>query len=1073
MALDAVGILASAGTGKTHRLTTRLLRLLLLGVPPESVLASTFTRTAAGEILDRVLRRICEASVDERGLRRLSEEVDIPALTGEGCRTLAASLARRIDRLAITTLDAFMMRVASAFAVELGLPPGWRIAGDDEDAHMREAAVTRVLREGGREVIIPLLRMLKKSEGSRSVHQSIADTVNAVHRMHLQSVPGAWESVRATDRPLSAEAFNAALERCRGCALPATQAGTPNKTWQKAHTAAIELLAAGDWLGFLGAGLGKARSDNIAFSRIEFQGDIADVYAVLVGHARAMAVGALVNQNLAAGRLAERFAAAYSDIKGQRGGVLFDDLPRLLLAGELTHVREELYYRLDARIDHVLLDEFQDTSLSQFRVLEPLLEELVSDETRPRSVFYVGDAKQSLFGWRDAEPRLLAHLGEHWPQIAVERLAQSFRSSPVVMEAVNRVFADLARNPAIEGEAAGAAAAEWDRLFAAHSWDRGLDNVPGRVILRQYPDELAQGGRGSLTDGCWDFVADRVAAIRGEAPAASIAVLVRTKANIPRLLMALAHRGIDASEEGGSPITQSPAVAAVVSLLRLSEHPGDTLAAFHVATTALGEFVGLDRRSDPAVCASVATAIREQITRDGIAAAVGAWARWLAPACTGLDRGRLMQLVEAAEQYDARGSIGVPGFLALVESTRRPAASVTGVRIMTVHAAKGLEFDAVILPELDGKVPAHSPDVVFDRAHLLGPVTRISLFAAEPVQRASEVLAALARERRTREILESLCLLYVAMTRARRYLEMIVLRPPQEGRSLRLAYIPRYALQAPDDPEPDGLLWQNGTDAWHQGLVRPAQDAPGTDLAPPEVGPAADCVVLGMLPGDGEPPVRTASDAEDRTPTPAGAALGRDRARLARGLGTGVHACLEQVAWADDAPISDAALLAFLSRVDLPPDCDPARIVAAFRDALRRPGFRGLLSRERYLRTAPPGVTLELHRELPGQAIVAGGGSLLRARIDRLVVTRLEGRAIAAEIVDWKTDGLLAPGSDPTDQPSPLGAGALSDKLRTYRAQLESYRDLVSRALGLPVGKITVALALVATGQVVELPPAS
>nr|HRJ50245.1 UvrD-helicase domain-containing protein [Phycisphaerales bacterium] len=262
MTIRAIGIHASAGTGKTHRLTNELISLFLQGHPPQSVFAATFTRAAAGEILDRVLRRLVAAAADPKGLAELRIALQNPDLSAAECRRIAASLARSIDRVAVWTIDSFLVRVATAFSVEIGLSPGWRIAGDDEDKRLRRAAVDRVLREGGREVIGPLLRMLKKSEGERSVRQSLIDVVNAVYAAQAGAAPQAWHAVVPAGDEMSSEDIARAVEAFGAAGLPVTRSGEPNKNWTKGRARAVEVARRHDWEGFLDSGfVGKFRSE--------------------------------------------------------------------------------------------------------------------------------------------------------------------------------------------------------------------------------------------------------------------------------------------------------------------------------------------------------------------------------------------------------------------------------------------------------------------------------------------------------------------------------------------------------------------------------------------------------------------------------------------------------------------------------------------------------------------------------------------------------------------------------------------------------------------------------------------
>ena len=123
--------LASAGTGKTYKLTGHFLKLLLEGAEPGGILATTFTRKAAGEILDRVLQRLVDGATDPEKLEDLSRNVGI-AVTAEDCSALLTRLVRQLDRLQVRTIDAFFVQLGKLFALDLGLHAGWSIADEQQ-----------------------------------------------------------------------------------------------------------------------------------------------------------------------------------------------------------------------------------------------------------------------------------------------------------------------------------------------------------------------------------------------------------------------------------------------------------------------------------------------------------------------------------------------------------------------------------------------------------------------------------------------------------------------------------------------------------------------------------------------------------------------------------------------------------------------------------------------------------------------------------------------------------------------------------------------------------------------------
>ena len=151
-----VVIRASAGTGKTYQLTNRYLGLINDGVQPEHILAVTFTRLAAGEILERILLRLSEAADDAQECKLLAETLGDPEFTRERCMNLLQELTSNLHRMRIETLDAYFAQLARSFSLEIGLPPSWEILEEVQDQRLRREA-GRALARGDRQRL-PLCR---------------------------------------------------------------------------------------------------------------------------------------------------------------------------------------------------------------------------------------------------------------------------------------------------------------------------------------------------------------------------------------------------------------------------------------------------------------------------------------------------------------------------------------------------------------------------------------------------------------------------------------------------------------------------------------------------------------------------------------------------------------------------------------------------------------------------------------------------------------------------------------------------------------------------------------------------
>ncbi|MBM3986283.1 MAG: hypothetical protein FJ296_11470, partial [Planctomycetes bacterium] len=478
----------------------------------------------------------------------------------------------------------------------------------------------------------------------------------------------------------------------------------------------------------------------------------------------------------------------------------FEDVPRALQrAGVPGGDEGALALRLDGGLRHVLLDEFQDTSTPQWQVLAPLLRRALADARR--HVFVVGDTKQSIYGWRAGEPRLLGALAGMG--LLSEDIALSRRSAPAVMEAVNALFADLPSNPGLGDEPAVAdAARDWHGAAAFPHHETARQQLAGAVRLWELPtpDESGAEERRTLLA---QAAADLVARLVQADPRASVGVLVRVNKPIPRLLHALRARGVPASGEGGNALTDSEAVLVLLSLLLLADHPGDTAAAFHVATSPLGPRLGL-RFGDAAGQQALAERVRSALLAGGY----GAWLdQRLAdvracPEFSAWDRRRAAQLVDLGHAWDARATLRPGDFVAHVRGTPIEDPATARVRVLTVHAAKGLEFDAVVCPDLE-RDPLRrrgEPGLVWDRADPQGAISGIFLRVSrdKAAQAGHGSLVRLLDAALQREVREELCVLYVALTRARRRLDLLVsaARPA----AVSFAALLRHALQQDGAP---------------------------------------------------------------------------------------------------------------------------------------------------------------------------------------------------------------------------------------------------------------------------------
>jgi len=220
-----------------------------------------------------------------------------------------------------------------------------------------------------------------------------------------------------------------------------------------------------------------------------------------------------------------------------------------------------------------------------------------------------------------------------------------------------------------------------------------------------------------------------------------------------------------------------------ISALHLADHPGDTAALFHLALTPCGPLLGLtwspDKKETMDRARRIAARLRTRIARGGIAEFLRWLQRRLEPAMDVFGHARFDQLIDLAEDSPGLAPAAFAR-LARERPIEPPPQDGDPIRVMTVHKAKGLEFDAVILPELDGVWRVRTESMLTDRRDESGardplsPIAAVTTWPSEPYQLVAPDLAELCQVHTQRQHVEELCLLYVAMTRAKRRLDMIV-----------------------------------------------------------------------------------------------------------------------------------------------------------------------------------------------------------------------------------------------------------------------------------------------------------
>jgi ATP-dependent exoDNAse (exonuclease V) beta subunit len=1055
-------ISALAGAGKTYLLTTRFIGLVSQGVAPERILAITFTRKAAAEILDRVVRRLAAACANDADradlLAALREFHGNPRYEFPPDAPLAW-LRRIVDalpRLRIGTIDSFFLGIAQAFALELGLPLRVELMDDAALDEARAEAVGQALaraREDGAARSAFLEAFKRATAGkSKSVVDTLRMIVDRAHGLYLdlpeEDAWGSRERVWSAtpwwlaDPDLLADIGERLDHIEKGCVAGEDKEyaaawvriidGVRRQAFGDVidQTLFARLLAVRDDLraGAASFEFGRRRQRHV------LRGKDAESALALLAATVSAVMRDILHETQGRFRLTRLYEEAYREVVRGQGRFAFSDIPFLLRGACGNGRRLNIDYRLDSRFDHWMLDEFQDTSASQWEVLRNLADEVLQSPEPDRGFFYVGDVKQAIYGWRGGEASLFEHVrstyaGRFGQPLVLDR---SWRSSPVVLAAVNRVFSNL---PAL-GFVPGEVCERWQRHWREHRAVPRHNSLPGRVelhVVDSRAGDEAEGGEEPPVVRQTALLVERLVA----AKVASIAVLVRLNTFGNEIADALKRRNLDARREINPALLDNGTVSAVLSLLHLADHPSDLFAWLHVSRTPLGPVsramagVATDCGDDEAR-RRVAGFVRQTVCESGVVGVVSAiMDRFPGEAAPGdaFISMRMRQLLDSALAFDRRQGGGPSAFAAHAASlmVSDPAAA-GGITVMTVHKAKGLEFDAVILPDLQGRRRGFTDVTAGDLAvggtgerPWVLPVPTQAVAPLDPVVEAIRVRA------ESRKVYDELCLLYVAMTRAKQGLYMVTTPAPPD-KALYAATILQKTLCETEAPGGGTIAYADGSPDWPAGASQPRH-------APP---PSAEAPFMPECRGHGAPArrlvPRTPSGQEERsTPRMAETLFRPDSADGIR-RGSALHDLFSRIGWIGEDSENDIVSAWLESQPDLGAHIRDD-VLAAFRRSVADPAIRSALAR--------PDPGAELWREQAFEVSV--DGAWISGRFDRVVITRdRAGSVTSASVLDFKSDR--------------VSAGEVPARAAYYRPQAASYRAALARLTGLPESAITARL---------------
>ncbi len=1099
---ENIVIRASAGTGKTFQLSNRYLNLLISGVDCQEILATTFTKKGAGEILDRIIQRLSRAALSTENASRLQSELGVP-LDQDRAAEVLQKLLRNLHRLEIGTLDSFFNRVARVFSLELGLPPTWEIVDEQQIQMLSRRTIHDLLRQ---EDVATLLPLVAKGESSRKIASLVRDVVKQMYLIRRESQPEAWDCLAEVKTFLGDDELAEVTARAKSMEFTKSSL---TKTWTEKMLPAIENeswseLAEETWFVNVLEGTGRYR-------RIILPEDNIALLEALIRHCRAWITTRLIKQNQATCTLLGMYGQRLETIKAEMGQMRFEDVTERLVEFVSMWNTDRFAFRLDHQIRHLLLDEFQDTSPTQWNVIEPFAKAVCHSNDPLRSFFCVGDMKQAIFGWRGGVAEIFDLVERKLDGLdKAEPLSTSYRSSQVIIDFVNDVFMHL-NDFQSDNEIINRAVHGWEDWFNLHSTAR--QELGGHVTIEyaaEAAEETKRSGRGkSLVDverneNLKVATVERVRKLHESLPPdKTIGVLVPTNKEVGQLIFMLQSAGIRASEEGGTSLTDSAAVEIVLSALKLADHPGDSVARFHISHSPLANMFELEPESienqsaNRLAAVEGAAKLRDRLVQEGYGPTIESLARILAPSCTKRELIRLQHLVRLAysNRSDAqRWSMRPNRFVEYVrEEVKIVDASSARVRVMTVHKSKGLEFDAVVLPlkyKMNGWL-GHTPSLIVGRPSPTEDIDTVSRYANVNHRKLlPDSLQEIFEDDQERTVRERMCSFYVAITRAVHSLHVVCsFGHKPHGKSeagVLLALLCPELIEKGVGKKKDklvrkeGLIYERGDASWFKAETSDeAKTDGGIDSTKIQ-----QYYLQNLTANLYRPLSRAAKSMRGMARVRPSMLEGGNRVRLSETLtspdremalefGQLMHCCFEQIHWLDEGKQVDDDAIRRLLLNRSPGSSQVESAIGRFRELLEHENLRKLLSsssvKEHHVvpdLDADAGSDalnrIEVHTEKRLAVLMdhldhvdSESGSLIEGVVDRLVLVYEGGCVVAAEIIDFKVDN--------------IDDSNLTERIEHYRPQLAAYRAAVQTMLGLSSDRIATRLVFIQSGQVVQV----
>ena len=723
---NSVAISAGAGSGKTHTLTNLLLLMLFNDIPINEVLSVTFTNKAAGEIKDRLLKRIekiIEGSDESIEEIKTSLKVSGKALT-EKAKYLRYDLIRHFSSLRIGTIDSFFTSIIKQFPHETNTGLELNIIDDSERKVLFNEA---------------LERFYKNINSNQRLFRRVYEYLNEKNKKGFRT-KWLFEDVYNSFNPyffklINSELYNPELPQKAEEKLIKIKNYIQGKEFEELMKKTIDLIER--YLLFDNVSnegnvkklLNKLKSffptkDIYKLKAISIfeprdpteknyihkipeiwpeEGNTIISYLRKIRKAIAEYIRATIDyQFFRELEIYMLIKDEYSDLKSKTGVIDFDDIELIAyqFLKNLNHF-DYFSYRMDTSIRHILIDEFQDTSDIQWKAIEPLASEAIKTGG---SLIYVGDVKQSIYQWRGGRPALFKEVKKRY-NLAEKVLEINYRSAPIILDFINGIFLDIKnRFPDFEYEA---------QKLPPKSKDNNRED--GYIYIKAIKD------KGEIVDQ----VVEKIKSLHEKGvDYADIAVLCEKNSEIEEIELLLKRNNISFVGSGKRSLLDDYAAIDIMNILRFLSDPEAEIHILSVLRSPMFrvkyDVLEKIKKKDEKISLK-SISMYEPITAETLENLLK-YSRYLSVSKLLLklfedlaifetypsSRDTILDLYELSYNFESsKAETSLPDFIEYLEKSgkdiKSKTASIEGVQLSTIHSAKGLEYHTVIIPYLTKK----------------------------------------------------------------------------------------------------------------------------------------------------------------------------------------------------------------------------------------------------------------------------------------------------------------------------------------------------------------------------------